>query len=490
VIWGQVGKVLETGLSFVFAVVVIRQLGPVDYGHYSLVSNVVVVGLLLASLGINEILGSQIPKLVVEGNSRSARKLVWQMLSLRLGSIALAVIALIALRQFLAVVFKTPEFASTIVWISLLLVFTGLGDMLQGLFTALLDMKFVTFSRTLGIALSVCLASGSFAWQGPSVQGAVVAWALGWAVMVALALLKLRGRISGWHEGTAQTPRVIKYGLTIWVGNLLSFGLTIYSSNLLLGILTNDTRQVGFYNAAVLTVARMYTLLMAGVAGIMLPTMVEARARSGETGLARAWRAYLGLLVVLMTPSSCLLLFYAYPLTRWIFGDAYLPAAGLMQIFVAIGMLAALFAGPVTMSFLYAIGRQTLMVASSAICGMLDIGLLLLLIPRWGAIGAVIADSVTNVLIGFALFMLYRWYVGPWPYPLELVVKIHAAAFGSFLIAYLLVPAFDWSGLMISMSVGLLLFVSVCAWLKPLAGLELPLNELGTRAKRVAQWFV
>lgn len=488
-IWGQIGKLLETGLTLAFTILVVRQLGPGDYGRYGLVSSVVVVGLLLTSLGINEILGSQIPRLLAEGNSHSARRLVLQMLSLRLGLIGLGVVALVALRNFFAIVFKTPDFTNAVLWICLLLVFTGLGELLQVLFTALLDMQFVTLSRALGMALSIGLAVGLFAWQGPSVQVALTASALGWATVIALTLFRLSRRISSWREGRAKSPRVIRYGLTVWIGNLLNFGLTIYSSNFLLGILTSDTRQVGFYNAAVLPIGRAWTIMVAGMATIMLPTMAEIGLRYGEAGLARAWRAYVSVFVALLIPSFCFLLFYADPLVPWVFGDVYRPVAGLMQVYLVLAMIGTLFGGTATINLFYATGRQTLVVVTPAIGGALDIGLLMLLIPRLGALGAIIADGVAGLVTGLLLFLLLRRHVALPRYPFGLVIKITGAIFGALLTAHLLIPPHDRVSLIISMAVGGLLFIGLCWLLKPLAGEDLPLERLGPRLRWIALSF-
>ena len=489
VIWGQIGKLFEAGLSLVFTILVVRQLGPGDYGQYGLISSVATVGLLLTGLGVNEILGSQIPKLLAEGKSLAARHLVLQILSLRLGLLGLVVIALIILHNFFAVVFKTPDFNGALVWICLLLLFSGFGELLQVLFTALLDMQFVTLNRVLGMGLSLGLAVGLFAWQGPSVQGALIAAVLGWVTVILLALFRLSRRISNWWEGSAETPQVIRYGLTVWSGNLLNFGLSIYSSTFLLGILTSDTRQVGFYNAAVLPIGRIWAILVAGMATTMLPTLAEAGSRQGMAGSARVWRAYVSLFVMLLLPAYSFLIVYADPLIRFLFGEAYAPAANLMQIYLGLALLGIPFAGTVTINLFYATRKQGLVLTTSAFGGLLDIGLLLFLIPKFNALGAILADGLAGLATSLFLFVLLKRNLPILRYPLGFVFKIAGATLAAFVTAYLLVPPHEIVTTIFSMMLGGAFFLGLCWLLKPLAGLNLPLNMLGPQVVWVARWF-
>lgn len=489
-VWGQVGKILETVLTLGFTILVVRQLGPIDYGQYGLISSVVVVTGILTALGAYEILGSQVPRLLAEGNARGARRLTLQVSAARLGAVLLGVIVLVVFRNGLAVLFKTPDFGRSAVWIGLLAVLTSLGELALVLLTALLDMRFVALARSAGMGLSIAAALALFGWQGVSVQLALIASAAGWAVIIALAASRSLVKMSTWRTGAAQTPAVIKYGLTVWMGNLLNLGLTVYSSVFLLGILASDTSQVGFYNVAVLPVGRLWTVMVAGMATVMLPTLAEAGARHGAVGLARVWRAYVSLFILLLLPAYGFLIVYAHPLISLLFGAAYLPAAGLMQLYLGLALLGTLFVGTATINLFYATGRQTWVVVTSALGGVINIGLLILLIPRFNAFGAILADGLAGLTTGLLLFALLKRELPMLRYPAGLVLRVAGATVGALGVAYVIVPPHGSIYRTVpSIALGGLVFVGLCVWLKPLAGLDLPLERLGTRVNWIARFF-
>jgi len=489
VIWGQAGKLLETGLTLAFTVLVVRQLGPSDYGQYGLISSAIVVTQMLTALGLNEILGSQMPRLLAEGHARAARRLTLASVALRLGLLLTSAIVLVVFRHPLADLFQTPDFANAAGWIALLVVVIGMSELLAALFTALLQTRFVAVSRALGMVLALGLAVGLFAWRGPSVSAALVASVAGWVLVVVLGLHQLFRRLPAWKEGRDTLPALVRPALTIWAGHLINFGLTLYSSVFLLGVLTQDPSQVGLYNAAVLPISRLSTLLVAGMGAVILPTLAEAGARQGEAGLARAWSTYVGLFVALLIPALSFLTIYAEPLVLWVFGEAYQPAVVLMQILAIMNLVSYLLGSTSTVNLFYATGRQKWMVIASALGATLDIGLLVAFIPRWGALGAALADGIAGLLMPTVLFLLLK-RVLPIHYPFGLVLKLMGATWGALLIAYVVVPPrISPFNMLLSIALGGLLFIGLCVWLKPLAGQDLPLERLGPRFGWIIQWF-
>jgi O-antigen/teichoic acid export membrane protein len=488
-LWGQIDKIIESALTLAFSVLVIRQLGPSDYGRYALVSGAVVISVMLTALGTNQVLASQVPRLLADGNARGARRLTQKVALARIAAILVGLAGLVVLRTHLALWFKTPEFAELVVWIAVFATLVNLAELSTGFLTALLEMRFVTIVRAFGIALSIAAAAVLFAWKGVSVRAALIASIVGWSAMGVATIGRSLRIIRRWPGGAVVTAPVIRYGLTVWSGTLLNSGLSMYSSVFMLGILASGPNQVGLYNAAVLPVGRLWLLMVGGLATIMLPTLAEVDARQGAAGLARVWRAYNCLFALLLLPTFSFFMVYSHPFVQFLFGKTYLPAARLMSVYLALSLFGTLCAGTVTINLFLATGRQALVLVGSAFGGLLDILLLLLLIPRLNALGAVIADGLANTATGVLLLVLLRRSIPAITYPFGLVLKTVAASLGALTAAYVLVPPNQIATTALSIILGLALFGGLCYLLKPLANEHLSLERLGPRFGQVAHWF-
>jgi O-antigen/teichoic acid export membrane protein len=328
-----------------------------------------------------------------------------------------------------------------------------------------------------------------FRFKGVSVQAALMATAMCSAVIIILTVRRGLAIISRWRTGPNAAPHFAKYALTVWAGNLTNVGLSLYSSVFLLGILVTDISQVGFYNAAVLPIGRLWTVMAAGMGTVMLPTLAEIGARHGAPGLARAWRAYVNVFVLVLLPTYGFVLVYATPLARFFFGEAYLPVSGLMRVYLALVLPGTFFVGTATINLFYATRRQGLVLLTSTIGGLLDIALLLLLIPKLNALGAILADGLSGLATSLLLFVLLKHRLPMLSYPIGFVLKIAGATFGAFTTAYWLVPPRSPATAAISMMLGAILFISLSRALKPLIHEDLPLKQFGPRLGQIAQWF-
>jgi O-antigen/teichoic acid export membrane protein len=489
IIWGQGGKLVEIGLNFIFIVLIVRLLSPRDYGQYGLINNVVGMILMFTSLGLYEILGSQIPKLLAKGSFHSARRLTSWVVLIRLAVILASVGILVVFRDVFAVVFKTPIFGDSVFWICLLLIFMGLGELLLALFTALLRIKFVTISRSLAILASIGSAIFIFHWQGPTVKAVITASSLGWGVIIALTILNIYKQLRGWKKGSSKMPPVAKYGLTIWVRHLLNFGISTYSSVFFLGILAHDTAEVAYYNVAVLPVARAWWIALAGLATIILPAFSEVSERYGEAGVAQFWETLMSFLATMIIPVFSYLFAYTYPLVMLLFGDVYLPSAALMQVCIGSVLLHNLLGSVITLGLFNATGRQTLALITTFFSGALKIIMLVVFIPHFFALGAIIADAISSLFEGMMYFLLLKRKITMLRYPLALVFKLIIAAFIALLLARLLIPLDGNIKLIISIILSGTLFVLFCFILKPLKGQYIFQDQFGFRWNRILKIF-
>jgi len=252
------------------------------------------------------------------------------------------------------------------------------------------------------------------------------------------------------HAGLKLTFReagaVLRPALTI--GGSLAMGLLNYNfDSVLLGFLRGP-KIVGWYNAAYklqlvgIGVALSY---FAGLFPVLSRTYVASREefRQVVRGTVELW---LGSVVPLVVAGT----FLAGPIIRFLFGPAYDASAAPFRILVWSAALVVL--RWVYMDSLRATGHQNLDLRCAITSAALNVGLNILLIPRYGMIGAasatVFADLVWFVmsyhyfrqtvlsdeplqplagpLLGGSAMCVVLWFARPLNWPLQLVFSLAA----------------------------------------------------------------
>jgi O-antigen/teichoic acid export membrane protein len=239
---------------------------------------------------------------------------------------------------------------------------------------------------------------------------------------------------------------VLKPALTI--GTSLAMGLLNYNfDSVLLGFLRGPT-VVGWYNAA-------YKLLLVGISVALtyftglFPALSRAYVdnRDEFRHLVRSTtELWLGCIVPFVVAGT----FLADPIVRFLFGSAYASSAAPFRILLWSAALVVL--RWVYMDSLRASGHQNLDLRCAITSASLNVGLNILLIPRFGMVGAasatVFADfvwfvmsfyyfrrsvmsdetlpTVTGPLLGAIAMCTIFWFLHPLNWMLQLVIGVTA----------------------------------------------------------------
>jgi O-antigen/teichoic acid export membrane protein len=242
-----------------------------------------------------------------------------------------------------------------------------------------------------------------------------VALALAWAVPVALglaaALAWTASLLHSWEAkpatGTSQGPRrtfLEFWRFTLPRGLAGVFAVAIlWLDTLLIGSLRSPA-EAGIYVAATryLVFGQFVGVAIIQVVGPKLSELLTRGDRRGATEVYRSSTAWLMLAswpiyisMVVMAPGLLAL-----------FGQRYQQASTALVILGA-GMLVATAVGPIDMVLLMA-GKSRWNLANTVVALGLNVGLNLLLIPRWGITGAAIAWSA-SILANNLLPMTQVW---------------------------------------------------------------------------------
>jgi O-antigen/teichoic acid export membrane protein len=489
ILWGQISSVLETALGFVLSVLVIRRLGPAEYGVYGILLSIVALMPLFTRFGFKEIMGKYIPLFSSVEEPGQAKYLLRRLVLGRIVVIAIALGVLLLVSAPLSVALQFPRFLSYFWILALLFTAQELGEFLTSLFTAQLQMRYITVYNLLVRCISLAVTLLLFARYGVSVLYVLYATITGEVVgLVWYATRSKAALLDGQEERTPLVP-VIRFGVGISLVNITQLGLGLDKDALLLKVLGRGVAEIGYYNAGLGLLTRAHGFLFSRWGGMTLPVLSEAHNQQGNEGLRRVWTFWIKLMSILGVPVFGYLGAFAAPIVHLVLTDAYTPSVLLMQIWSVITIITTAMGHGLSTELLYVIGKERIALAFRVIGALVGIGLGVVLISWQGVLGAIIANGTVSIFIVLAEVYFATRHVGKLRYPLLFLGKILAATLVGCIPVALLDTTQLWAFLVASGSY-FALFMVALHLLKPLAAEDrVILSQIDPRLAILAKWF-
>lgn len=209
-------------------------------------------------------------------------------------------------------------------------------------------------------------------------------------------------------------------GLTVAVG-----GATGVINRAILAWLVS-TAAVGYFTAGSALVQNSIGVLAAGISAAGYPLALRADHHGDETAIRLQLESHVGLLAALLLPAGVAISFAMPKIATLLLRPSYhAPIAALTPWLVMAALLIGVRANYVDYAF--HLGRRTgLLAIVGGVCAVVNLLLDLVLVPRWGAVGAAAAMNVA-----FAVSIVHAWVLGKRAYRLPLPL----AEFGRVLLA-------------------------------------------------------
>jgi O-antigen/teichoic acid export membrane protein len=298
----------------------------------------------------------------------------------------------------------------------------------------------------------------AFGW---GVTGIFAAIPIGAWSAAALAVLSLRSRLRSVER---VHPRVdvrdfLRFSTMSWGIVMASVGL-IWADTLILGVLSS-AQKVGVYNVATRLV-NLAVFVIVPVNAAVAPQFAHLLHRGERGPLGHAYSTTTRWILLLSMPAFVLLLVFAKDLLH-IFGDEYGAGAAVTMI-LAVGQLLNAGTGPCG-TLLNMSGRVRMNMYNNIGVLVVNIGLNLALIPKFGITGAAVAWSVSLAVVNVARVVEVQVIFGVMPFArATLKIPLAAASAAAAAIAVRLLVGDEMAQVALGIAAGAIVYCLVL-WL-------------------------
>jgi O-antigen/teichoic acid export membrane protein len=397
-----VGRCLSVGLSFLAQVIVVRYLTTTEYGAWAYGLSMVAFCQGFVSLGLDRSITRFLP---IFEEKQEYDKLFGTVL-LVIGSVVLTAGVIVAgfwlFPQDVARLIKDQHQSLNLLMILIFLVpFEALDKLMIGLFACFSKPSTIFFRRYVlapGLRLLVVLLLVLRKSQVTFLAyGYLAASAIGIVIYSGVLVQQMRQqglfRHFSWSRLKVPTREIFAFTLPLLSLDLVT--VLMHSSDALMLGYFCDLRQVAYFRV-VLPAAALNQIVIQSFTLLYMPTASRMFARDDHSGINRLywktaiWMAALSFPIFAMTFSM------ARPLTLFLYGARY-EQSGMILALLSFGYYVNVALGFNGLT-LQVLGKVRYIVIINLIAAVTNVAVNLILIPRYGALGAAIGTAATLVV--------------------------------------------------------------------------------------------
>ncbi|HIG57497.1 MAG TPA: flippase [Candidatus Handelsmanbacteria bacterium] len=418
-----------------------RWLGPAEYGKYSYITWLVGVVTLVANLG----LPSTATRFIAEYRALQPdwgralyRDMIW-LESLAIVGMAAMLLLWGALRPS---VFFTVGFAT------LLLIPMALSRLITAVAGGLQRFEIGMVAQLICTPLQLVLL-GIILLQEWGLQGVLCALLATEAVRLFLLAWGVQQ-----HWGTDREERLRGEERR----RIIRFAATVFTLTLVDAVVWQKSEVFFLERFATMEAVAVYSLaygltftimqLPVAVSNVLYPILVQVQETNGEE-VSRGYGLMIKYMALLVIPVGALAMLFAPQVVQLLYGEEYAGAVPVLRVLMVAGIVAT-FCRPSSMA-LYSAEKQNFILGVTLLIAIGNVLADLVLIPRYGAIGAAWANSSVQIagVVAGTLFLVGRM---KYTFPLVEVLKISASAGAATLLLHAIGDALaPWPHTLLSM---------------------------------------
>jgi O-antigen/teichoic acid export membrane protein len=405
------GRALQLGSNLAVQLMIVRYLSKTGYGEFAYALAIVTLGETIALFGLDRAIGRLIPISL----ERREYETAFGVLVLAVGAvvaIGAGLIALIVLTQGSLdhLLVNDPRAVTLLVLMIALAPIQALEDLLRGLFSVLARPRTI-FVRAyvlepafrMTVALVVIVShSGIYVLA----LGYVLAGAVGLVISTFLlvGILRADGLLPHFRLRTMQIPFQGTFAFTLPLLSTDLVNVLLFSSDaVLLGHFAGPREVAAF--RVIFPLASLNMVVFSVFVVLFIPLASRLFARGDHAGIDDLYRKTTVWITVVTFPIFAFAFLAATPITCLLYGSRYASSALFLSI-LAVGYYARAALGFSGMTLMVC-GRVRSLTLLNVFAMVFNVGINLVLIPRYGALGAAIGTTSTlvlhNVLMQLAL---------------------------------------------------------------------------------------
>ena len=419
-----VGRVIAMATNFAIQVLIVRYLSKGEYGAFAYVMSLISLGSSLTVFGMDKTVSRFLPIYQEKGEHSKLFGTLIIVFSTVLSLSFFLVLLVFSLKGWIAgSLISDPQAVQLLLLLVFLSPIQALDSVLVGMLAVFGKPSSIFFRRhilgpglkLLVVLLLIFLQSDVYFLS----VGYLTTGIIGAAIYIGILIRDLRDQ-ELWKEFNTRTIKFpVKEVFSFSTPLLTTSFVYVLRSQLVIILLEyfRSTLDVASYRA-VQPVADLNTTVIQSFALLFMPTMARMFARKYEDGMHSLYWQNAAWITMISFPIFLLTFALAEPLTVLLFGARYADSGVIMSL-LAIGYYfnAALGFNADTLRIY---GRLRYAVTVDVIAMFVSVGLHLILIPRFGAVGAAIGTCGTliiyNILNHLGLKFATQIRLFPWSY--------------------------------------------------------------------------
>lgn len=470
--WNLLAKVARFAAGPVSYIIVVRALGSYQWGILSVLKTITAFGLIVATLGGGQALLKYLPSMRVKGGMQSFFRRFLRFLALQTVAWAVIIASAWAARGSISRFYNVEsERFSLYLVVAVALILFRIGiSMITNILQSWYETKRLGIVIAIGNAcyliLMMLLLKAGFGIVGYLAAGAAID--IGMTLFLLPQVVELV-RKEG-DDGVEAPPmaNILKYSLPFVVTGFLNQIVWRHSEVLFLGR-WSGMEASGFFGLAYDIPQMALEFVPLTIWPIVMAGTSEIYSRD-EGRLPEAIDIYYRLLFLLVLPVAAMGFAFARPMVPLLFGADMSPAALLTQLFFVVFSYSFLYT-PLSMA-LYVMEKSWVNMLVLTFMAVLNIGLDIALIPRYGLWGAffpvVFVLGVEIAVFSFAIGRFRKDVRAP----VGFILKCYAAALPTACLAFISSRYDSPAALIVEMIAGALLLVAGFRILKVLGEKE------------------
>ncbi|WP_241964315.1 flippase [Halorubrum sp. 48-1-W] len=416
------GELIKKGFGFLVVAMITRLVSPGVYGLFVLSTSVLHLTQVFASAGLHRAIDYFVPQYLERGEPGRARGVTVQVFGLLLLTSTVTAVGVFLAAETLATAFDEPGIATGLrllaVALPLLAVFNGL----MASYSGIKRLRYRVYVRDITRPTVRLLATVGLLLVGFGLVGIVGGYVVGLLVGITLGVVLLvrQDVLRGGETTFTPVREVLWYGVPLALAGVIYVVMGQVDYFVVGYYMSSD--DVGIYRIGYMLAANLL-VFFSSLAPVFKPLIAERR--HDHDAVTERYRTATRWVLALSLPVAAVLVLGAEAYLSLVFTPQYTAASGVVLALV-VGYLVSVTAGGPGGTLLQGLGYSRMVFLNSTLLLIANVVFSVLLVPRYGILGAGVGTMLALMLSGTAALLEVYYYRGIHPFTRELGLVVAA----------------------------------------------------------------